>query len=844
MAVTENLYTGDGSTVLFSFTFPYLATTDVKVSLDGSDTTAYSLANATQVQLNTAPASGVAVRVYRSTSDTSLSAEFFPGAAIKSSDLNNNFNQTLYVTQESNALVSDAVTKANSASAAVEGAFFYTPIANVAAIPGSPSTDDRIEIIDSTNVESTSGVNTSSLPTGFTGSSALTIRLEYSSGAWQFKQYFATDPEARYYPKTSGTTNASNIATNTSNISTNTSNISTNTSNISTNTSDIATNASNISTNTSDIATNTSNIATNTSNISTNTSSIRANIRRIRRNIATNTSNISTNTSNISSNTSAISTNTSNISTNTSNISTNTTNIATKMPLAGGTFTGDVSFDGEVIAKGDSTNAGKITLNCEDNDHAVKIKGPAHSAAADYTLTLPDGTGSNGNALVTDGSGNLSWGSPTADVSGKADIDSPTFTGTPAAPTATQGTSTTQLATTAFVNAEIAADTVNLAPKASPTFTGIPAAPTASAGTNTTQVATTQFVATAVNDKAPLVSPSLTGTPTAPTANSGTNTTQIATTAFVDAAVSPKANTASPTLTGTPAAPTAAVDTDTTQIATTAYVKAQIANDAISSVSPAFTGTPTAPTASQGSSTTQLATTAFVNAEIAADTAGLAPTASPTFTGTPTAPTASSGTNNTQLATTAYVDGALSSKADIASPAFTGTPTAPTTTNYDSNGTRLATTAWVNAKIDNASLTYGIQGYDADTTKNDVANTFTAKQTLDDVHIGGAYTAEVIDASSGINCSNGNFFEKEITSGTVTLIGFTNVPTSAGEVYSFTLKLKLNGGAFSSSAWPSSVKWSGGTVPGATLNKTHLFFFVTPDQGTTWYGSAITDFDN
>lgn len=41
-------------------------------------------------------------------------------------------------------------------------------------------------------------------------------------------------------------------------------------------------------------------------------------------------------------------------------------------------------------------------------------------------------------------------------------------------------------------------DTSVLAPKESPTFTGTPAAPTASAGTNTTQIATTAFVTTAV----------------------------------------------------------------------------------------------------------------------------------------------------------------------------------------------------------------------------------------------------------------------------------------------------------------------------------------------------------
>lgn len=42
-------------------------------------------------------------------------------------------------------------------------------------------------------------------------------------------------------------------------------------------------------------------------------------------------------------------------------------------------------------------------------------------------------------------------------VATKADISSPTFTGTPAAPTASTGTNTTQLATTAFANSAAAA---------------------------------------------------------------------------------------------------------------------------------------------------------------------------------------------------------------------------------------------------------------------------------------------------------------------------------------------------------------------------------------------------
>jgi hypothetical protein len=77
-----------------------------------------------------------------------------------------------------------------------------------------------------------------------------------------------------------------------------------------------------------------------------------------------------------------------------------------------------------------------------------------------------------------------------------------------------------------------------LARAASPTFTGIPAAPTASPGTNTTQIATTSYADAIATLKANIASPTFTGTPAAPTAAPGTNTTQIASTAYVTAAVS------------------------------------------------------------------------------------------------------------------------------------------------------------------------------------------------------------------------------------------------------------------------------------------------------------------
>ncbi|EEQ2213443.1 phage tail protein [Escherichia coli] len=112
----------------------------------------------------------------------------------------------------------------------------------------------------------------------------------------------------------------------------------------------------------------------------------------------------------------------------------------------------------------------------------------------------------------------------------KAPIESPSLTGTPTAPTAAQGTNSTQIANTAFVKEAITA-LINGAPGTLDTLKEI-----AAAINNDPNFSTTINNALAL--KAPLASPALTGIPTAPTAAQGTNNTQIATTAYVRAAIS------------------------------------------------------------------------------------------------------------------------------------------------------------------------------------------------------------------------------------------------------------------------------------------------------------------
>jgi len=100
MATTSNTYTGDGSTTLFSFTFPYISESDVKVLLDGTPTTQFNFSNATTLALTTAPASGVTITIFRETNVEDVTSAFYAGSSIKAKDLNDNFIQTLYVSQE------------------------------------------------------------------------------------------------------------------------------------------------------------------------------------------------------------------------------------------------------------------------------------------------------------------------------------------------------------------------------------------------------------------------------------------------------------------------------------------------------------------------------------------------------------------------------------------------------------------------------------------------------------------------------------------------------------------------------------------------------------------------
>ena len=224
-----------------------------------------------------------------------------------------------------------------------------------------------------------------------------------------------------------------------------------------------------------------------------------------------------------------------------------TTNIAIGSSVAGSgvnvTVNGVLTTTGSTQTIGNSTAASTLNLGTgatiSGSTKTLNI-GTGGVAGSTTNINIGSTTGSvgvtiNGNATATTPAAdtNSTALATTAYVVGQAGSATPLVNGTAAVGTSLRYARQDHVHPTDTSRAALA----------SPTFTGTPAAPTAAVDTNTTQIATTAYVvgqgylksATASSTYAPLASPALTGTPTAPTATAGTNTTQIATTAFVRA---------------------------------------------------------------------------------------------------------------------------------------------------------------------------------------------------------------------------------------------------------------------------------------------------------------------
>ena len=219
MATTEHFRNGGGTS--FSFVFPILANSDLKVEIynastgvwdlktentSGQTDNDYTISN-TNVVFNSATPSGTGnVHIYRNTNVDNPAAVFAAGSSIRAVDLNDNQTQVLYSTQETSAqLVRETDLKDSIVTSAkiADGTIVDADINTSANIQGSKLLNDSVALTK---------LGSGALPTDITVASANIVNgtivdADIATGTLDNRYYTETELDAgqldnRYYTET------------------------------------------------------------------------------------------------------------------------------------------------------------------------------------------------------------------------------------------------------------------------------------------------------------------------------------------------------------------------------------------------------------------------------------------------------------------------------------------------------------------------------------------------------------------------------------------------------------------------------------------------------------------
>lgn len=239
--VQYNDFEGDGVETNYTITFPYINESDVQVrtgtypNFTDVNETEYEIdaSNSNVVIFDTAPTGPF--RIYRCTYDQALEATFQAGSAIRAADLNDNFEQMLYIVQDANVrsleaqqsadgsvgdsqlaleianqaletaenaegTADDAVEIAQNALDLVSEQVTGVVVETVGDLPAEPLQSAIYSILDSTGIEDLDPLDL--LPDGFVGTSDVSVKVQWNVendvGTWTFLQAYVIDPDARY----------------------------------------------------------------------------------------------------------------------------------------------------------------------------------------------------------------------------------------------------------------------------------------------------------------------------------------------------------------------------------------------------------------------------------------------------------------------------------------------------------------------------------------------------------------------------------------------------------------------------------------------------------------------
>jgi hypothetical protein len=107
-------YTGNGTTAAYAIPFSYRSVDDLSATVAGVNVTAYTLDGAgTTLTFDVAPASGAAIEIRRTTSQSTKLVDYVSGSVLTENDLDTDSDQAFYMSQEAIDKAGDVITLDN-----------------------------------------------------------------------------------------------------------------------------------------------------------------------------------------------------------------------------------------------------------------------------------------------------------------------------------------------------------------------------------------------------------------------------------------------------------------------------------------------------------------------------------------------------------------------------------------------------------------------------------------------------------------------------------------------------------------------------------------------------------
>ena len=199
-------------TITWEYTYnPFYSDTDaVKATVNGASHTVSSVSGSTVTLAAGIPANATVI-IFRETDLSDNVINFNAGSTLKSEDLNSDFDQLLFASQEFRDTDESLQVQVTGISNSINNLIVFTETATVATlntIAGGLTTADAgkaYEILNSTSIDTSANPVVNNLPANVTWDSTLQTKVKWNGTSWDYVIYVPANPDVRYVFKSGDT---------------------------------------------------------------------------------------------------------------------------------------------------------------------------------------------------------------------------------------------------------------------------------------------------------------------------------------------------------------------------------------------------------------------------------------------------------------------------------------------------------------------------------------------------------------------------------------------------------------------------------------------------------------